>query len=67
MFNILAQTWVGILIISIIIVVFIVVTIINLKIKRPEIGETEECNSCANKSVCPIIIRQEKNNEENDK
>ncbi len=64
MFNILSLTWVGILIIALIIVVFIVVTIINLKIKRPEIGKTEECESCAHSSVCPIILRENKDNEE---
>lgn len=67
MFNILALTWVGILIISLIILVFIVVTIINFKIKRPEIGKTEECETCANRLGCPIILRDEKNNEEDDK
>ena len=64
MINILALNWVGILIVSIIVVVFIVVTIINLKIKRPEIGKTEECETCAHSSVCPIIIRENKDNEE---
>ena len=67
MFNILTLTWVGILIIALIIALFIVVTIINLKIKRPEIGKTEECDTCSHKMVCPIITRDNQDNEEDNR
>jgi uncharacterized membrane protein len=63
MLSILAQTWVAILIVSIVVLIFIVVTVINLKTKRPKMYNDEDCNACDYASSCPIIVRRDKEKE----
>ena len=63
MLSILAQTWVAILIVSIVVLIFIVVTVINLKTKRPKMYNDEDCSACDYASSCPIIVRRDKEKE----
>ncbi|MCR5741881.1 MAG: hypothetical protein K6G38_05455 [Gammaproteobacteria bacterium] len=60
MINPLSTTVVSIVVIALIIVIFIAVTIINLKTKKPDLTNDEECNACASRDTCPIIIRETK-------
>ena len=52
----------AIIIVSVIVIIFIAVTIINLKIKRPKI-ENNECDNCLNRDGCPIIVKEESKEE----
>lgn len=48
-----------------VVTIFLVVSIINFKTKKPESYNDEECEACDFKNTCPIIIKENKDEETN--
>ena len=59
------NVWGKVIIVSVV-TIFLVVSIINFKTKKPENYNDEECEACDFKNTCPIVIRETKD-EENSK
>ena len=56
------NVWSIIIVVSVV-TIFLVVSIINFKTKKPEKYNDEECEACDFKNTCPIIIKQDKDEE----
>ena len=54
----------AILVVSAVVVLFIIITIINLKTKRPKIEDNKDCETCLNRDGCPIILKEEEKKED---
>ncbi len=59
------NVWSIVIVVSVV-TIFLVVSIINFKTKKPESYNDEECKACDFKNTCPIVIRETKD-EENSK
>jgi len=59
--NLFIALWIKIAVVALVIVVFILITVLNLKTKKPDDArDPEECDTCASKLSCPVIKREEK-------
>lgn len=56
-----------ILIVAVLVIVFILVTFINLKVKKPKVEESEDCGTCDFSGSCPIHNRGKNNDCEKNK
>ena len=56
----------SIVIVVVVVAIFLGVSILNFKTKKPESYNDEECEACDFKNTCPIIIKEGKD-EERDK
>ncbi len=62
-----ASTLVKALIIAAVIIVFIVISIINHKTKKPKVDENmDDCEGCISQHNCPIFLVSKNKQEEND-
>jgi len=57
--------WVKIIIIAGITAAFILITLLNIKTKKPDNAEElKDCDTCSTRFSCPVIGREEKRKEE---
>lgn len=55
----------SIVIVVVVVALFLGVSILNFKTKKPESYNDEECEACDFKNTCPIIIKETKDEETN--